>query len=559
MKKKGATLVTVLVIIFLLLTVSTVALTMASSSLKAHTSIDNVDKVNLAARSGIQLGIAKVNKDRTNLNRLNPVPFYENTITCDVTFSLDPQSYIIINSRAYFNNGKYEKRLTYKTNSKLTSGDSGTIADYFAKNVLSSLGDINDSSVAPVIGNGSNCTTNITGSLNLQGNRIDLNSKLNVTGDISAIAKTDVIYKWDNPTSPKNLYIQAGGDAIIQSSISVSNSVKVLANNDITLSWTNATLNGTAQYQAGRDIIVESDLQNNATLSLVAARDINLKHNNNDISSTGPIYMQGGGNIILNKSIVSTAPVTMIAGNNIPFASYTYNISGQTYLKAGSTIDVPNGVTVNLGNTYIESNVLDYNGGTIKSNSYPPRIDTNVNTIQHESWGGALIPSNTPVASRAPSPPAVAPALLSAINTVNRIKQVNTAIPYNNQYDTTYSDLAFIKIRGSDENAIKYALNPPAGTFSNTNTLKFIIIDGDVNLDWRFNGLAANNTFRNYIIYCTGTFGVSWTPYIFNNSSIISKSLNILTENFSISQINSTVMTQSIKDRINEYCDRYLK
>lgn len=559
MKKRGAALVMVIVIIFLLLVVSTAALTMASSSFKTHISVDNMDKVNLAARSGIQLGIAKVNKDRTNLNRLIPVPFYENTVTCDVTFSLDSQSYIIINSHAYFNNKKYEKKLTYNTKIKLISSDEETIADYFAKNPLNSLGDINDSGVSVVIGNGSNCVTNIYGNLNVQGNSVELNSELNVTGDISAIAKNDVIYKWDNPTSPKNLYIQAGGDATIQSNLKVSNSAKVLANGDITLSWVTTKLDGTAQFQSGKDIILQNDLNNSANLSFVAARDINLQHKSNDINSNGPIYMQGGRDIILNKSIISTAPVTMIAGNNIPFASYTYNISGQTYLKAGNTINVPNRVTVNLGSTYIESNILNYNGGIIKSNSIPPKIDTCVNSIQHESWGGDLIPSNTPVPPRAPSPPAVAPAPLAAVKSVNRIKQLNSSIPYSTKYETTYSDLAFIKIKGSDTEAIKYALNPPAGTFTNPNTLKFVMIDGDVNLDWRFDGLVPNNTFKNYIIYCTGTFGIAWKPYIFNNSSIIAKSLNILTENFTISQINSSVMTDFIKDRINEYCNRHLQ
>ncbi|MCM8711510.1 hypothetical protein M2651_10805 [Clostridium sp. SYSU_GA19001] len=557
MKKKGSTLVMVIAVISVLLVVSIAGITIATSSIKAHISFDTMDKVNLAARSGIQLGIAKVNKDRTSISPLNAVAFYDNTVTCDVTFSLDDQSYIIVNSHAYLNNKKYEKTLTYNTKLKIISGDDGTIADYFAKNTISTLGNINDTTAAAVIGNGKNCNTYINGNIYLQGNKVVLNGALNITEDITSIAANDVIFQWNNPSSPQNIYIQAGGNVTLQNQLTVYKSTKILSNGDITLSWvTTKLLSGTAQLQAGRDIILQNDLENGASLSLTAARDIKMQSNKNDINSTGPMFMQSGRDIILNKSIRSTAPVTMMSGNNMQFAYYTYNISGQTYLKAGNTIYVPN-ITVNLGSTYIQSNILNYNRGIIKSNSNPPKIETNVNIFQ--SSGGLLIPVNIQVPARAPSPPAVAPAPLTAVTTVNGIKQFKTPVVYDTKYDTTYSDVAFIKVKGSDVQALKYALNPPAGTFSNANTLKFILIDGDVNLDWRFDKLVANNTFNNYIIYCTGTFGVSWEEFTFNNSSIISKGLNILSENFTISKISSEVMTQSMKDKINNYLTKYLQ
>ncbi len=126
MRKKGSSLVLVLVVVMLLSVMAASTMAASSSAAKTNFESENLNKVSLAAQSGIEQGRAKLDAnikagDTVSAiilgeNNMPVLKFYNNLINCTVTFtkhSTDANK-IIINSYATTTNNKYKKTLTFE-------------------------------------------------------------------------------------------------------------------------------------------------------------------------------------------------------------------------------------------------------------------------------------------------------------------------------------------------------------------------------------------------------------------------------------------------------------
>lgn len=506
MKKAGSTLVLVLAVISLLLVLSISTLAVSTSAVKTHYAYDNMDKVELAARSGIQLGIAKVNKDNTNLDALNHISFYNNTVTCKVTFTTDADSNIIINSEAYSKSNLYNKKLSYNTNKKLSSGgneDGNTIGDYFANNCLNVLGDVNSDSINTGTGNGTTITIN--GSAYLQAKNIFIKSNMIINnGKLSMLTNNDITL--DN----------AGIKAAVNSA-----SMQVQSNN--------------GNINIGSDIaLIKSKLY-----AVANAGSIELQNNssNTSVDKDSIVYIQSGAqkDIDVYENISAPGDVTMISGKNINTSNNAASMSmiGKVYLK-GTAVNLQRTGGITLGDAYIDGNPFNYSGATIK----PQNLKIN-GTLKSNGWE----PKFDYTLVSAQQPPA-APASLNALDAVKKFANTKNETAYNT---TKYSDLAVRIVKGSDKSNLLNALN---NTGIPSNKYKLLIIDGDCTLNYNMNNAVLNN----FIIYCTGklTGDRSLSKITFNNSSIIAKSINMEpSTSFKITQPPASVFTDNFKSEIN--------
>ncbi|MBL4937198.1 cadherin-like domain-containing protein [Clostridium sp. YIM B02515] len=124
MKKKGSALVLMVAVISLLLILSVSIATSSSSTFKTAFAFDYMDKVNLAAQSGIEKGMSQLGM-KSNMKHLSgylvgntasSIPeislTFDNNISCSVSFDTSDSDNITIYSYAHTSDNKYQKKLT---------------------------------------------------------------------------------------------------------------------------------------------------------------------------------------------------------------------------------------------------------------------------------------------------------------------------------------------------------------------------------------------------------------------------------------------------------------
>ncbi|WP_411682449.1 prepilin-type N-terminal cleavage/methylation domain-containing protein [Clostridium thailandense] len=439
------------------------------------------------------------------------------------------------------------------------SSNGSTVGDLFAANCLNAFGDSSDQIN---LGNGSTLM-NITGSVDLQGKQITFAQNTTVNGDLLILGSGD-----QNSIRTGN----GGGNTLtvtgktniqaynidFNSNLNTNNTVYILANNNVTFDNSSISANfnnGTVQIQSGTDINFYSDVNSiNSRISSVAQNNINFNNVGRicKLDNNSSLYAQAGKDMTFDYSANMYGPITMISGNNLSFNnnSASVNISGATYLKALNNINILRNVT--LGSTYMETNTFSYGHSNINTSD----LSTNITNYSHDTYGGTLSPAPVKVLPKQPQDPAVAPANNIPSAVTQQIKSVKGGVSYNSAYDTTtYKDLAFRIIRGSDTSSLKQALMPN-GESINSNNYKFLIIDGDCTLDWQI----GSNNFSNFIIYCTGTINLNYIDLGFNNSAIIAKNLNLKpSSSFNMTQLDSNQFNQNVKSEIDALCDKYLQ
>lgn len=373
-------------------------------------------------------------------------------------------------------------------------------------------------------GGGSSTSLNVNGVTNLQGNIIKINSNLITYNNVSMFAYNNIMFANKNIKSNFNngsINIQSNGYLQFDNDIILNNSKFYgVAGNNVFFGSTNEQ----PQNGNGTDLISDSN---------------------------SSIYIQSGKDIYYIKKINAQGIVTMIASNDLNFSWYDTNIYNNTYFKVGNQLCIQNNTV--LGDTYIEANKFNYGHANINT----VNLRTNVKSFVHDQNGGVLSPIPIPVSQQPIT--AATPTNIIPITTTTQIKSVKNGTSYNSSYDvSTYNDLAFRIIKGSDTSALKQALFP-TGENINPNIYKVLIIDGDCNIDG--NNLGNGNlTFNNFIIYCTGKISVAnnISSITFNNSSIISKNYNLPIKS-TMTQLDSTKYTENIKNEVNQYINNYLQ
>ncbi|MFL0195451.1 prepilin-type N-terminal cleavage/methylation domain-containing protein [Clostridium sp. WILCCON 0269] len=442
-------------------------------------------------------------------------------------------------------------------------GDSGggtsgnTIADFFGANCLNVFG---DSGSQVNLGNGST-NMDITGSAYLQGQQITFQQNTNINGDLNILGTGSG--NSVNTGVGNNNTMKVNGKANFQaydikfkSNLQTYSNISILGTNSVT--FDNAGINaqfdnGSVQIQSNKDINFSSNANLvNSKFSAVASGGNYFTNTSGNLSldNSSSAYLESGQDTQFYYGVNSASPVTMIAGNNLDFGnnSQSVNINSKTYLKAANTVSILRNVT--LGDTYIQANIFSYGHANINTSG----LSTHVNSFSHDQNGGTLTPGYVAVPAQQPTAPeAAAPSTpISEITTTKQIKTFKSNSYSNGYNNTTYSDLAFCIVNGSDTNGLKQALEP---LNINSNIYKFLIINGDCTLDWNI----GNNAFNNFIIYCTGTINLNYIDLSFNNSAIITKNANIKpSSSFIMTQLNSTQYTSSIKNEINTLCNQYL-
>ncbi|MCT8976315.1 prepilin-type N-terminal cleavage/methylation domain-containing protein [Clostridium sp. CX1] len=451
----------------------------------------------------------------------------------------------------------------------VTPGDGGddgedtngnTIADLLATNCFNVLG---DSSTQVNLGNST--TMSITGSVYLQGQQITLKQNSDINGNFSILGVGGQNSINIGNGSGQNQIVNGivnfqAYNIDLNSNFQSNNNVSILANNKVNFgnsSINTSFSNGNVQIESDNEAIFSSDISlTNSKFSTISEGNVEFTNRgrNFNLDRNSSAYIQSKNDMDFYYKLDSKGPITMISTNNLDFGNngQSININAGTYLK-GNTVSINKNVA--FGDTYIEANTFDYKNASI----YTTSLKTYINNFIK---GNSIYPNPVLVsAHQEPSEPAVQPTPITRITTPNQIKTTKSGIVHSNAYDvTTYNDLAFRVIRGSDNNALKQALAPTSENI-NPNIYKLLIIDGDCSIEGSINNWGTKDlVFNNFIIYCTGkmTFANNINSITFNNSAIITKNADT-NAHFTMTQLSSNQYTENIKRKINNCFEKYFR
>lgn len=598
-KTKGSVLILMLAVVSLILVLGTTLILVNTSTYKVQTFTDTVSRVNYMAESGIEVALATAKKNGINsINSIQPFKSNDQSIECTVTF-ISPN---VVSSTA--TNGKITKTLSALIDNSIINQGNNPFTD----NVLNIYGDMTNSNNNFSVGNGSNTSMTINGSTYIQSYSANIKNNLNINnGDLTIVTKTGNI-SFDNNGSIANIlgkvFLQSNNITLSQN-ITVGTDAKpssltMISNNFINFdnNGTTSTIYGTTYVKSNNGIKMEQNLNVNKGDLIIdnASGNVEFTNNSNIVNVYGASQINSNGDILLRKAYTAGTPshqsnLVLNAGGNVDLYNTTKNIYGNFYISSGSNGNNTTKIS-NTGKMIVggwvgfisKNNILNDwgNSNSISGDYYLKaynniNINNNIDNYYKNSYsviaGKNLYYANNDfskekiskniyleinnnidkIRSTVSSPAFVPtkPSDLQLPQSSNQITDVKNIYPVTNSnnynvWDNSYSDLAFIKIYGSNTNDIKNAINSDQGM-----KYKLILIDGDYTMSQivKKGDFDINNT----IIYCTGKFIID-NPggnINFNHSVVFSKGFNFNYPSINMMAINQPRSTPFINFTIN--------
>jgi hypothetical protein len=610
-KKKGSVLVLMLAVVALILVLGTSLMVVNTSTYKVQVVNDTVSRVNYMAESGIQVALGKTNK--TSSFHIVSNDNLSDIVDCNVVFQQnvpDSNHYTIVSTAYKGNTIRIKSRAVAYNSSTNPSTPSN---NPFTNNVLNIYGDVDNPNSSFNIGNGSNTNVTINGSAYIQSYSTNIKSNLNVNnGGLTILSRAGNI-SFDNNGSTANISGNAflqGNNITLSQNITVGTDTKpsgltIRADNFINFdnNGTTSTIYGTTYVNSYNGIKMEQNF-NVIKGDLIidnANGNVEFTNNSNVVNVYGSSEINNNnGDILLRKSYIAgtsshQSNLRLSASGNVDLYNTNKNISGNFYISSGSTGNNSTKIS-NTGATkvggwlgFISKNDIlnDWGNSNNISGDYYLQADNNINIndnisnnyaksysvisgknlsyanndFSKENISGSryLSSNNTIDTSRStvssPEFVAVKPVDLQRpqnsskiTNFKDNIKAVTNSNDYN-VWNNTYTDLAFIKINGSDPYSFVNAVNSNQG-----NKYKLILINGDCNIsDYSVvNSLIAQNNIvniKNTIVYCTGKFKITtnpWNKINFDHSVVFANSFDFDYSNIDMTSIDQPRSTPFI-------------
>ncbi|MBU3110253.1 polymer-forming cytoskeletal protein [Clostridium lacusfryxellense] len=328
-KKKGSVLILTLVVVLLLMVIGTSLMTVSVSTHKTEIISDNINRINMMAESGIELGLAQANST-VGLVNFGGVKSDDGTITCNVIFqnglySASTNSYIqtlgryTIESTASSTKNSRTIRVPI---TQVISTPETPVGIIPTANLLFINGEVQSGKFNLGEAKGD---VFVKGNLNMS-NGSAIKGKLMSTGNLILDGGNSVT---KGIVCSGNITVTGGG--------SVSN--KIVSFGNVIMNGGSATTDGIISY--GNFNFIDGTVNGNALVkgNLTFGGGPNIKGN---AQADGNLSMTSGGNIKNNA----------IIGGNVTFAGGGNKISGT--LKYRGTETIPSKTTLN---TFVSSTV----------------------------------------------------------------------------------------------------------------------------------------------------------------------------------------------------------